>query len=357
MQQPLAPTRLTDRLKLCSLVLLLATALLMTVVPFGVVSASLLENREARLQTPLVGATGQQRISFTITDFGQPIGSLRFEYCGNSPVIGAVCVPPTGFSASGATILSQSGEAGFSLHPSSNVNNIVLTRASVIPTEGNAAYTFNGITNPTTLGTFYIRLYSYSSTNGTGPAIQDGGIALSTAPEFDVSAEVPPYLRFCAGLNISGLDCSSATDNFINLGEFSAQRTTTTTSQFLAATNAANGYSVRIVGNTLTSGNNIIPASINPSASTIGSSQFGINLRNNTAPNIGANPVGPGTAQPVTKYNQPNLYSYSPNDVIVSSSVGSANRKFTVSYITNISSNQAPGVYAATFSFICLANF
>lgn len=348
----------TDRSYTFGACIILATAILlyMVVSPFAV-SATVVQDRFVQLETPRPSDSGIHRIGFTITDFSTDIGSISFEYCENDPIIGSPCVPPTGFDASSVNLLSESGETGFSIDPSSDANTIILTRTASTPSASDLVYELEDIINPSYIGTFYTRIRTHQAEDGTGPYIQAGGVALSTAINVNVEAEVPPYLTFCSGVTIDGLDCGTADNFFIDLGEFSEFQTTTATSQMLAATNAENGYAIRANGTTLTSGNNTIaPLSVR-SASQAGVSQFGINLRNNSAPNIGANPVGPGTAAPTANYNSVDQFRFVPNDAVASSAVGSDTRKFTVSYIANISEGQTPGVYATTISYIALANF
>ena len=125
----------------------------------------------------------------------------------------------------------------------------------------------------------------------------------------------------------------------------------------LIATNAAYGAGVTMNGTTLQSGNNTIPALVVPTGQTPGISQFGVNLRNNTNPNVGDDPVGPGLATVSAGYNTPNQYKYVAGDQVISSVTTTDLRKFTMSFVTNINQNQSPGVYSTTISFICLANF
>jgi hypothetical protein len=193
--------------------------------------------------------------------------------------------------------------------------------------------------------------------DGTGPFVQAGGVALTTSRPVDLATEVPPYLTFCAGVQIAGLNCATANNFFINFGEFSTTQPRFGSSQMLAATNAPSGYTIRINGTTLTSGNNVIPALGSPQLSSPGTSQFGANLRQNTNPGVGANPVGPGVANPTADYNIPNRFKFIPNEVVVRSLTPSDTRKFTVSYIANVNEDQAPGVYSTTVTFISLANF
>lgn len=348
----------TDRsLNVVVCIVIALAVLLIAVIPPFAASATIVQDRFVQLETARPSDTGLHRIGFTVTDFSEDLGSIRFEYCQNDPIIGSPCVPPTDFDATNVSIESQSGETGFDIHEDSDANNIILSRTPVAPTAAELVYELDDITNPSFIGSFYTRIYTYPTDDVSGATTQTGGVALSTNLDLNVEAEVPPYLTFCAAVVISGLDCGSASSFFINLGEFSTAQTRTASSQMVAATNAANGYAIRVQGTTLTSGNNTIPALFVQDGSSPGTGQFGLNLRNNSNPNVGSNPVGPGTAQPTNNYNSVNRYRFVSNDAVASSPIASSTRKFTSSYIINVAANQAPGVYSTTISYLALANF
>jgi hypothetical protein len=125
----------------------------------------------------------------------------------------------------------------------------------------------------------------------------------------------------------------------------------------LVATNAPYGLNITSIGNSFTSGNNVIPALASPSSSSIGSSQFGLNLRDNSSPDIGEEPAGIGAASVNPQYNAPNLYKFVNGEAVASSTGTSDFKKFTVSYIVNVSQDQKPGIYSTTLLYNCLANF
>ncbi|HTE22649.1 MAG TPA: hypothetical protein VK674_06435 [Candidatus Limnocylindria bacterium] len=307
---------------------------------------------------PLANATHQ--MGFRYTDFANPVGSVSFEFCSNSPIVQVVCVPPTGFDISAAVLVSQSGQTGFAIDgASTTTNKLVLTRAAQTPAPASAGsvYMLSGVTNPVTPGSHYARIQTFASTDGTGLALEDGGLALAILDAFSVSSEVPPYLEFCASVIITGFNCTSATSFFIDLGELSKSSAKVASSQIVGATNAGFGYSVTLAGTTLTSGNNVIPAMAVRAGSSPGTGQFGLNLRANNNPGIGANPAGPGTASPTAEYAAVNQFKFAPGETIITTGTTSDFRKFTVSYLTNAANSQAAGVYATTVSFIALANF
>jgi hypothetical protein len=123
------------------------------------------------------------------------------------------------------------------------------------------------------------------------------------------------------------------------------------------ATNGQNGYNISVNGSTLTSGNNTIPPLISGATSQIGVSQFGINLRVNSNPNVGVDPSGPGIGSPTASYDQPNNFRYNNGDIVATAGGVTDYRKFTVSYIVNISKQQPAGIYASTFTYVALSNF
>jgi hypothetical protein len=107
----------------------------------------------------------------------------------------------------------------------------------------------------------------------------------------------------------------------------------------------------------MTSGNNVIPA-VNPTGtSKVGVSQFGLNLRANSNPAIGADPQGVGTGVPVAGYNTPNQFKFVNGGNIASSNLTTEFNKMTASYIVNISSAQPPGIYATTITYLAVGDF
>lgn len=336
----------------------LVTALLITAVPFRVFGAdSLLVDRSVQLSSPFVGAASNYLLRLTMANTTQPVGSISFEFCSNDPLPNTACTPSNGFDATSAILTTQTGDTGFSIHPSSTVNKVILTRAPVNPTAVPSTYLLTNVFNSTDFGSHFIRLQTFANDDGTGVDIENGGIAYAINQALNVNAVVPPYLRFCAAVTIVSFDCSTANSFFIDFGELSRSATSKASSQFVVATNAMSGYSITLSGTSLTSGNNVIPGMAAPSGSSPGTSQFGINLRANGNPSVGGEVVGPGTSGASAGYNTPNQFKFAHGDTLVSVGTSNSNRKFTVSYITNISAAQQPGVYATTISYIALANF
>ncbi len=303
-----------------------------------------------------IGAKGLGTLNFNLTN-SRTIGSIKIQFCSNDPLTDDVCVAPVGLDASQAQLTTQAGITGFSISSASDVNTIILTRPPAVVGQGRATYSFDPITNPSAPGSYYVRVQTYASGDASGPASDFGGIAFAIVNQIKINAKVPPYLLFCTGITIDGLNCANATGDYIDFGEFSSLRASSATSQLLVATNAEQGYAITMDGTTLASGNNVIAALASEDVSRPGTAQFGFNLKANTTPDGGNEVAGPGSSQAMADYAQPNVYRFGPGDIIVSKPSPDDIRVYTSNYIVNVPRTQAPGIYVSTITYICLANF
>jgi len=363
---------MTKRLRLISVILTLPIAAVSVLISmsYSPVMAGDIANRSVKLSTSTPSATGVDHTFGFFYVSPADVGSVEFEYCENDPFPGEPCVAPVGIDVSTANLFigGQTGETGFSIHPSTfdgtfpDNNVIVMQRGAITVTPQQSSYRFEGVRNPSATQTFFVRITTYQEQAGrnslpTQTIVDTGGVAASTNNSIVISAEVPPYLTFCVGLSILNHDCSTAAGSLINLGAFSRASTVSGISKLTAFTNALNGYSISMSGTTMTSGNNAINPIATPSVSTVGSKQFGLNLRANSTPNQGLEPVGPGTAQPTAPYNQLNRFKFANGDEIVRSNVSSDRRTFTATYIVNIDDQAKKGLYSTTLTYIATATF
>lgn len=337
-------------------IVVLSTLLMGTVLSFGSASALPLPDRSLRIGSIDPGATTSHAFTFSYGTTSTSVGSVMFEYC-TSPLAQITCDAPPGMDASGAILSDQSGEVGFFVL-NGQTNRIILTRAPAQPPLINpSAYTFDNIVNPTgQYKTFYVRITTYASLDGSGVPIDFSAVANSTAGKVFISSEVPPYLKFCVGIAL-GNDCSSADESVVDLGTLTPNIASQGESQMIAATNAEFGIAIAVYGSTMTSGNNTISALSTPTLSAPGNAQFGMNLRENSNPDIGQEPSGAGIANPTGPYNIPNRFTFTSGDVVATSPSVTDTRKFTSSYIVNIPPTQPPGVYTSTLTYICTATF
>lgn len=296
-------------------------------------------------------------LTFTLSS-SETLGSIKLQFCSNDPILSDPCTAPSGFDASGAVLSAQGGETGFAIVGSaSDANTLVIGRAPSLALAGGVTYTFDTMTNPSTGGSFYARLQTFASNDASGPENDHGGLALSINGPINISTTVPPFLLFCGGVTITGLDCGSVSGDYINFGDINSHATSSAQSQLLTTTNAAFGYTISVNGPTMTSGNNVIDELTTADVARPGTPQFGMNLVANVTPTVGANPTGPGNAAPLSNYDQPDFFRYASGDSIATVNSADDYKKLTASYIINIPAGQPIGVYATTLTYICLANF
>lgn len=338
------------------LALLVSVTVGVVLIGRGQTSANTLFNRSVAISSSQPSAVTTEVFKFD-TPTTAVIGSLVFEYCSNSPLLDLPCTPPTGLDVSAANLASQLGNTGFNIDSAdSTVNKIVLTRTAAPGIITSNTYSFNNITNPSAVGTAFVRLSTHAATDGSGADEDSGGVAFAIQNAFNIGAYVPPFLQMCVGITVAP-DCSSTSGDSIDLGVLSSVRANYAQSQFAVATNDENGYSVYSIGTTMTSGNNTIAALDTPTASFPGTPQFGINLRSNLIPPIGQNPVGVGTGTPAANYNLPNRFTYIDGDAIASSPLTTNYNRMTVSYLVNVPSNQPAGIYATTITYTAVMSF
>ena len=338
------------------LILALLVSAVPVLTPEPTHSAPGLDSRSLTISTSEAGATNVTfDFQFDITIPGL-LGSIQLEFCQEDPLPFEACTPPAGFDISGAALAGQTGETGFIIDPGVTANDLLLTRVPAISSAGTVSYSFTGVDNPSNEGSHYVRVITYSTNDGTGPSTEEAGLVYAIVDQFDVSAFVPPFLIFCAGITVA-TDCSSASGDQINFGELSSTSANTATSQMAGGTNGVGGMSISVIGTTMTSGINTITALSSRGPSSPGSSQFGINLRDNSNPNIGQNVVGSGTTGPIGDYNVVNQFKFSNGDVIANSPLSTNFNRLTATYLVNVTQNQAPGVYTSTLTYVALATF
>jgi hypothetical protein len=318
------------------------------------------------------GGVVDHHFQFTVATTAN-VGSIKFEYC---TLAGGTCTTPTGLVTTSATLDNETGATGFSMVNTTNGAPYLTRTAASVNTSTAVTYTLGTITNPTTTNeTFYVRIYTYVSEDTTGGATDNGTVAASTATQIVLTGTMPESLIFCAGETVSktgGIpDCTTATAGAVSFNQlFSPVDTATATSQMAASTNAGAGYVISVNGATMTSGANTVTAMASATTGVRGSSQFGMNLKENTTttstPLVGAevDPAANGTnlrGQALAGYNTVDTFKFVTGDSVAASSNGGAGptdaQIFTVSYIVNVPGSQPAGTYTTTLTYICTATF
>lgn len=347
------------------------------------VNADQITNRSLTLLTSTDGLTGgstpggvvNHKFSFTLPA-AQTLGSVKFEYC--TVAVQEACVTPTGMTATGATFGNETGSAitGFSMHNAAN--NVVIIKRTANSVSGAVVVQINGVTNPSPANyTFYVRISSYASTDGTGASTDTGSVAASTANPIILSGIMPESLIFCTGatIGLNGVtslpDCSTATPGTVSFTTlFSTTASAFATSQMAASTNAGGGYTITVTGSTLMNGTTPIPAISDAAgrAPSTGESEFGMNLVRNQ---VATTPVGEDItpisdttdfrAQALPGYDTTDVYKFVSGDAIANSGnavLGPTNaQRFTATYMVNVAGNLLAGNYSTTLTYICTPTF
>ena len=365
-----------------------AFVLVFSAIPFDTANAAQITSRSLTLSAGASdggskpGGVVQHRFKFTIPNAGGgAVGSIKFQYCttaANSSV-SPTCVTPTGLSTTSSTLVNEVGSTGWTLNNGVNGEPYLSKASAPNLTAGtNAEFHFGTVTNPTTEGTFFVRITTHTATNGTGAPVDSGTVNASTAKQIILDGTMPESLVFCTGAtvttNVSNVvDCSTATAGTISFNQlFSPTDTATSHSQMAASTNAGAGYAITVNGPTLTSGSNTITGMTSSTPGVRGTAQFGLNLRANTTSTAASFPgasadVAPapnGTSlrgQPTTDYGTVDNFKYVTGQEVARSDNGSAGgtdaQIFTVSYIANVPGSQPAGTYTTTLTYICTPTY
>ncbi len=332
--------------------LLRLAVLALVLAPLSATAAGLAQ-RSVQVGSSAQGATTSYTANVTTATTAN-IGSIKFDFC--TAATGA-CALPAGVVTTSASLTAQSGAVGFAMVNTTNGAPYITRVAANINSGVALSYTLGTITNPAATNTsYFVRVSTYTGSDGATGLTDNGTVALSTAQPVQLTGVTPEILVFCVGTSI-GPDCTTVAGSAIDFGDFSPVLTRSGTSVMQVQTNAANGYAVTINGTTLASGVNTIPALAAQTASVIGTSQFGLNLRSNATPAVGADPVGIGSGTFSGTYGAANSYRFGSGDSVAQAALPTNANTFTSSYIVNIGGAQAAGVYTATMTYISTAKF
>jgi hypothetical protein len=341
--------------------------LLLAMLPLTPAQAAQITSRSLTLASSASNATTTHTYKFSVPS-STVIKSVRLQYCSSAS---GTCTVPNAWVNTGATLGSPTNlGTGFTVDLATNSDSVGLT-SSTNSTAPSTPITIpvTTVKNPTLTTqpfTFYVRVSTYSTATYTG-AIDSGVVAAAINTQIVLTGIMPESLIFCTGGTITGTDCSTATSGSVSFnGEFSPTATAYATSQMVASTNAGTGYNITVNGTTLTSGANTIPAMTSATTSTIGLGQFGMNVRANTTPAVGAD-IAPASnttnyrGEGLAGYNTANTFKYTTADSVAdsgNSTLGPTDaQNYTASYVVNVSGSQTAGTYTTTLTYICTATF
>lgn len=390
-------------------------------------------NRSIQMSSSAAGNTGTQyTVSFKVATTSVVEGVI-INFCDDSPLPGISCGWTSGQSivTSGATLTSVSGTPDTTVGASnwkivtdassaSAGNGVILEISDASATESGSSVTsgttitivFASITNPNytscTGGTvpncsFYGRLFtanttsitSYTATSIGANIVDDGGVALSTAAQINITAKVQETLAFCV-FNKSG---SCGTAPTFNLGNTNGVLSTSgpfvdVSTEYTIQTNAGNGVAINMQGNTLKYLTNSIAALTTAAQATAGgTSQFGLCTWQQAGTTItpistsatatysgtassgtsavacslsGGNPLsqtsgtgstggaGSGATAPLFYFGSNISTTYGDE---IASAVAGASATGEIGFVGNISASQTAGIYTTTLGLIANATY
>lgn len=370
----------------------IAVLLLASLVPAVITTkradAAQLLNRELKLSSSAAGTlTDGQDVTYEFHfDYASTsnVGSVEFDFCSNTPIIGDSCTAPTGFDVNeggGLSLDNQTNETGFTIHANTDTNTICITRtAEAVTASVDSEYEFSGIDNPDATNTsFYARLRTRASTDCTGAETDSGGIAVSTANQLTITAKVQESLTFCI---YTGANCAAGGSS-ITIGDSNGVLSTTddyhnADADFDVATNASAGVIIRMKGDTLcksagacgVSSNTISAIGASAAATSIGSEQFGMCVSPSGGSVTAAAPYNHASCgDDVTSgtYSGSGQFAFDTNttdgtgstfgDTIASSTGASTTTVGTLNFLANVSNTTEPGIYTSTLTFIATGTF
>jgi hypothetical protein len=213
-------------------------------------------NRSIEISSAQQSATAEYTVKFTLTSAAK---SVALDFCDTSPLYADTCGAPAGFTVASATLSSQTGSSGWAIvGAATSATHLEIGGATQAAASTTVTLVLANITNPSSLGGFFGRIYTYgvadpdwTAVATPGTVVDFGGIALSTAEAVQVTARVQEKLQFCVSATVmSSNDCTGQTTPAITIGSGTPKVLDTTTSTAPAyvqvSTNAGGGVSVRM---------------------------------------------------------------------------------------------------------------
>ncbi len=175
-------------------------------------------------------------------------------------------------------------------------------------------------------------------------------VDIITDDQVVISATVAPSITFSISDNTIGYGALNASDDRFATGDTNGNSSATVAHTLAAGTNATSGYIMYVMGATLTSGGNTITAPAGPSATTVGSEQFGLNLSASG---------GSGTVD--SQYGTSSQYGWgatgSTQDNVAAATGATASTTYSATYVGNIAAETEAGTYGTTLTYTATATY
>ncbi len=326
----------------------IATGFLIVVLLLATVSsnasASPITSRKVTIGSSVASASTTYEFTFTVPS-ATVLQSASFTACTTAS---GACTTPGSFSVASSTLTAQptnlGDAAGWTVNTATAGSLRLKKTGNAAAPTGAQTVSFSNVVNPAaTNSTFFLRMTTYSDDAWATP-VDTGNVAASTAGQITITASVDEALTF------------TLTAATVPLGVLTTSSTGSGTSAMTASTNATNGYSITIAGVTL-GGPASITALASPTASTMNTKQFGLNLKANTTPSVGSEVSGTGSGTAQTGYNTQDQYKFVTGDTVAAASAPTNSNTFTSSYIANIDGSTPAGAYSTVLTYVASANF
>ena len=197
--------------------------------------------------------------------------------------------------------------------------------------------------NPTTPGSYVTTI------GGTFGDAGDITVNILTSNQVDITATVPQSLTFSISDTSISFGSLTAVAARYASGTAAGEASEVEAHNIIVGTNAANGYTMTVGGNTLTSGVPTVNAiGAANTASAIGTEQFGLRM---TATG-GTGAVSAPYAAAGFAFNTAAF----PN-TIATATGSSANTTYSARYLANITASTEAGSYSGAVTYVATANF
>lgn len=209
---------------------------------------------------------------------------------------------------------------------------------------------------------YKVNEYFFGS-GGELEACSDQYCSKQSAGELTVGNTSSSSYQANAGFNTSSDPILEvAVNGDVDFGLLSTEHTATGTVNVQVRTYLASGYNMIIRGTAPNYAGEALDAMSAGDEAETGKEQFGINLRNNSAPNIGTDPVQVpdntfSFGLPTADYNTPNQFKYLNGDTIAYSDSSSGQTNYTLSMIANMAELTDAGRYETKLSIVIVPVF
>lgn len=337
------------RKRILSFVFVILLVVVVGVLQVGQIYAGSLSTSSVSLTNSIPGQTG---VGYTFTFTPQlttAIKQINFVYC---TAASGSCTTPTGLTTTAGVQGTPTGISGSTYTTTFTTNGTMSLVVTTPTTQVVQAITvpYTTITNPTSEGTYYIRITTYSDTGTT--VIDTNTVAFAITSGQAVSLSVDPSLSFSVAGVTSGGTVNGATTNTTSTSTTVPLGTVTTSTNAIAAqdltvtTNAGHGYTVYIEYTAKpTSGSNTIADTTGTNASPVtfpsaGTAAFGYTTN--------ASALGTGTANRFTSAGNVWAAFTASNLEVAYSNTSVSSQTTRIGYQAGISGTTPAGTYTTT---------